>query len=241
MISHTRTFVFALCAISGLSLAGCSEDPVVDASECINGLTVEEKTEGWSLLFDGQSLEQWRSYQEEELSDGWASENGCLTRVAWAGDVVSRDQFENFELKLEWRISDSGNSGIFILGDEQGSSIHQTGLEMQVLDNVGHWDASNPTHRSGAYYDMIAPDHDTTQAVGHWNKVHILSRGDQVEFWLNGRQTASFELGSSEWEAQYQASKFTDRPRYGSLRKGHIGLQDHWDKVWYRNIRVLEH
>lgn len=241
MRNHTKKLVSILGLLGALTLVGCSSDPVVDASECVNKLSADEEARGWRLLFDGQSLEHWRSYQEDQLDNGWASENGCLTRVSWAGDIVSRDQFENFELKLEWKISDSGNSGIFILGDEQGDSIHQTGLEMQVLDNEGHADAEDPSHRAGAYYDMIVPDHDTTQAVGFWNKVHILSQGDKVEFWLNGRQTAAFELGSAEWEAMYQASKFIDRPRYGSLRKGHIGLQDHWDKVWYRNIRVLEH
>ncbi|MFK8048817.1 MAG: DUF1080 domain-containing protein [Halioglobus sp.] len=241
MKSLTKFFVSALAIFGVISATGCGSDPVIDASECVNTLSEQEKAQGWRLLFDGQNLEQWRTYQKDDLDSGWTSENGCLTRVSWTGDIITREQFENFELKLEWKISDSGNSGIFILGDETGDSIHHTGLEMQVLDNAGHPDASDPSHRSGAYYDMIIPDHDTTKPVGFWNKVHILARGDQVEFWLNGRQTAAFELGSPEWQAMYQASKFTDRLRYGSLRKGHIGLQDHWDKVWYRNIRVLEH
>ena len=227
-------------AASTLALAGCSDDPVIDARECINGLSESEQAEGWHLLFDGRSLEQWRNYKEEGLDDGWAIENGCLARVGGGGDIISREQFENFELKLEWRISDSGNSGIFIRGDESGKSIHHTAIEMQVLDNAGHWDARNPTHRAGAYYDMIVPDHDTSTPFGSWNNVHIIASGPHIEFWLNDRQTAKFELGSPEWETLYQASKFTDRPNYGRLKRGHIGLQDHWDKVWYRNIRILK-
>ncbi|MEP4147733.1 MAG: DUF1080 domain-containing protein [Halioglobus sp.] len=223
-----------------LTLSACTADPVVDASECVNALSTEEQSEGWRLLFDGNSLEQWRSYGEDVVNDGWASENGCLTRVAWGGDIISREQFADFELKLEWRISDSGNSGIFIRGDESESSIHHTGYEMQVLDNVGHSDSKDPTHRAGALYDMITPDHDTSKPVGYWNQVHILAVGPDVEFWLNGRQTAKFSQGSPEWKALYAASKFTSRPRYGSLMKGHIGFQDHFDKVWYRNIRILE-
>ena len=223
-----------------LALSACTADPVVDASECVNALTTQEQADGWRLLFDGDSLEQWRSYGEDEVNDGWASENGCLTRVAWGGDIISREQFGDFELKLDWRISDSGNSGIFIRGDESESSIHHTGYEMQVLDNVGHRDSKDPTHRAGALYDMITPDHDTSKPVGYWNQVHIIAVGPDVEFWLNGRQTAKFSQGSPEWKALYAESKFTSRPRYGSLMKGHIGFQDHFDKVWYRNIRILE-
>ncbi|MEP5567273.1 MAG: DUF1080 domain-containing protein [Halioglobus sp.] len=223
-----------------LTLAACTPDPVLDASECVNALSAQEREEGWRLLFDGKSLTGWRSYGEETVNDGWANENGCLTRVAWGGDIISQEQFADFELKLEWRISDSGNSGIFIRGDESESSIHHTGYEMQVLDNVGHSDSEDPTHRAGALYDMIIPDHDTSKPVGYWNQVHIIALGPDVEFWLNGRQTAKFSQGSPEWKALYEQSKFTSRPRYGTLLKGHIGFQDHMDKVWYRNIRILE-
>jgi hypothetical protein len=222
-----------------ITLFGCADDPIIGASECVNGLTAVESEQGWRLLFDGASLENWRSYQEDSVDDGWAIENGCLARVGWGGDLISRGQFADFELKLEWRISEAGNSGIFIRGDESGKNIHQTGYEMQVLDNVGHSDNENPTHRAGAYYDMIAPDHDTTQAVGYWNRVHIVARGAKVEFWLNEKLTAKFAQGSTEWQALYDNSKFTDRPQYGTLLEGHIGFQDHFDKVWYRNIRIL--
>ncbi len=222
-----------------LTLIACADDPIIDARECVNGLTAAESKQGWELLFNGESLENWRSYQEQAVNDGWEIENGCLARVGWGGDLISRDQFADFELKLEWRISEAGNSGIFIRGDESGKNIHQTGYEMQVLDNVGHSDNENPTHRAGAYYDMIAPDHDTTQAVGYWNRVHIIAHGPKVEFWLNEKLTAKFEQGSPEWQALYNQSKFTDRPQYGTLLKGHIGFQDHFDKVWYRNIRIL--
>lgn len=223
-----------------LLISACSSDPVIDAAECINELSTEEQQGGWHLLFDGQSLAQWRSYQEDTVNSGWAVENGCLTRVGWGGDLITREQFADFELKLEWRISEAGNSGIFVRGDESGSSIHHTGFEMQVLDNAGHSDAKYPSHRAGAYYDMIVPDHDTSKPVGYWNQVHIIADGDDVEFRLNGQTTAKFQQGSPEWQALYQQSKFTSRPHYGSLRKGHIGLQDHFDKVWFRNIRVRE-
>lgn len=235
MLKLWITFAAAL----GL-LAGCSPDPVIDASECVNELSQEEQAQGWELLFDGESLAQWRTYQEDDVNEGWALENGCLARVSWDGDLITREQFSDFELRLEWRISEAGNSGIFIRGDESGSAIHHTAMEMQVLDNAGHWDGRDPTHRAGAYYDMIAPDHDTSQAVGYWNRVRIVAVGPDIEFWLNDRLTAKFQQGSPAWLALYEQSKFSDRAAYGSLLRGHIGLQDHFDKVWYRNIRILD-
>lgn len=222
-----------------LMLAGCGDDPVIAAGECHNALSPDEVTEGWQLLFDGESLSHWRSYADAEVNPGWGIENGCLTRLDSAGDLITRERFADFELKLEWRISDSGNSGIFIRADESGDRIFETGMEMQVLDNAGHWDRFFPSHRAGAFYDMIVPDHDTSQPVGYWNRVHIIARGPHLQFWLNERLTAEFEQGSDQWQVMYEDSKFSDRPRWGTLLEGHIGLQDHWDKVWFRNIRVL--
>ncbi|NQX87169.1 MAG: DUF1080 domain-containing protein [Halioglobus sp.] len=229
-----------LCLLfATLLVVACGDDDIVPPGECSNGLTAAEEAAGWRLLFDGVSLDQWRSYQEDRVNSGWGIENGCITRLGMGGDLITREQFSDFELKLEWRISDAGNSGIFIRGDESGRTLHYTGYEMQVLDNAGHFDAREASHRAGALYDMIAPDHDTSQPVGHWNRVHIIAAGPHVEFWLNDRVTAQFKQGSPEWQAMYERSKFTGRPHYGSLIRGHIGLQDHWDKVWFRNIRLL--
>ena len=234
-MTSIKSFISAL-VIS--MTVGCSSDVVIDSDECINELSKAEKSQGWRSLFDGVSLDQWRSYGEVAVNSGWGIESGCIARLVWGGDLITKEQFANFELRLEWRISDSGNSGIFIRGDERGDSLSQTALEMQVLDNYGHWDRHDPKHRAGAYYDMIAPDHDTSRPVGFWNRVYILARGEHVEFWLNGRQTSSFNQGDSEWKALYEQSKFAKRPRYGNLKVGHIGLQDHWDKVWYRALRI---
>ena len=208
-------------------------------STCENALTEAEAAEGgWQLLFDGQSLEGWRSYGAPAANDGWAVRDGCLTRVGRGGDLITSARFGDFELRLDWRVSQGGNSGIFIRGDESGPTIHHSGFEMQVLDNAGHPDAEDPTHRAGAYYDMIAPDHDTSKPAGLWNTVRIVADGPSVTYWLNGRQTAAFEQGSDAWQALLEKSKFRDRPAYGTLLEGHIGLQDHGDEVWYRNIRI---
>lgn len=212
--------------------------PPPSADECVHALDEAERAAGWTLLFDGSDLAQWRGYKADTPGEGWTVQSGCLAHVASSGDLITRARFADFELKLDWRISAGGNSGIFLRGDEQGPTMHWSGFEMQVLDNARHPDAAYPSHRAGAYYDMIAPDHDTTRPAGTWNAVHITVRGDDVVFRLNGRETARFRLGSSAWQALLQQSKFTDRPRYGTLNEGHIGLQDHGDAVWYRNIRV---
>ena len=229
----------AALLLAAILVSACSEDMHVEQGECVNQLTPQEQEQGWQLLFDGDSLDQWRNYKSDAI-DGWEVKGGCLAWMSSGGDLISRQQFADFELKLEWRISTAGNSGIFIRGDESGRTIHHTGYEMQVLDNVGHRDAKDPSHRAGAYYDMIVPPQDTSAPVGYWNRVHIIADGPHVEFWLNDQQTASFEQMSPQWEALYQASKFTDRPDYGRLLKGHIGFQDHWNSVLFRNIRILE-
>jgi hypothetical protein len=228
-----------LLAVLLLVLAGCSKPMTVAPGECLNQLSSQEQAAGWRLLFDGKSLDQWRNYGSEGI-DGWGVQQGCLAWQSSGGDLISREQFGDFELKLEWRISAAGNSGIFIRGDESGKTIHYTGFEMQVLDNSGHRDAEDPSHRAGAYYDMIAPDHDTTEPVGFWNQVHIIAEGPSIQFWLNGKLTAGFEQMSPQWEALYQQSKFTDRKHYGRRLQGHIGFQDHWNRVLFRNIRVLD-
>jgi len=228
-----------LLLVIAVLVSACSEELQVAEGECVNQLTAQEQNEGWRLLFDGHSLEQWRNYKSDSI-DGWGVQQGCLAWTGSGGDLISREQFGNFELKLEWRIGEAGNSGIFIRGDESGRTIHHSGYEMQVLDNAGHRDAKNPSHRAGAYYDMMAPPQDTSAPVGYWNRVHIIADGPHVEFWLNDQQTASFEQMSPQWEALYQRSKFTDRPAYGRLLKGHIGFQDHWNSVLFRNIRILE-
>ncbi|MEP5764388.1 MAG: DUF1080 domain-containing protein [Halieaceae bacterium] len=222
-----------------LLITACSEPPMdVAPGECVNALTGEEASQGWRLLFDGESLEHWRSHGQAEVGAGWGIQSGCLAWQELDADLITREQFADFELKLDWRISEGGNSGIFIRAEESEQGIPATGMEMQVLDNVGHWDRHWDSHRAGAYYDMIAPAFDTTVPVGQWNAVHIIAHGPQVEFWLNDRLTARFEQMSPEWEALLAESKFAGRPRYGRLLEGHIALQDHWNRVLYRNIRI---
>ena len=209
-------------------------------TEPLNTLTPAEEAEGWELLFDGKTSDGWRGYGKPEFPDGWVIKDGCLVLMGPAGDIITRRQFENFELYLEWRISAAGNSGIFYRVDESVGPPWETGPEMQVLDNAEHPDGANPKTSAGSNYALYAPDREITAPVGFFNKVRIVVNGAQVEHWLNNFLVVRYELGSDEWKQLVQDSKFKAWPKYGTIKKGHIVLQDHGDKVWYRNIRIRE-
>jgi hypothetical protein len=191
---------------------------------------------------EGSSLARWRGYKRDTLPAGWSAEGGVLAFTPGAGgnDIVSRDQYGDFELALEWRVSEGGNSGIFYRATEEGKSVWETATEMQVLDNTRHVDGKNPLTSAGANYALYAPSADATRPVGEWNEARIVARGPRVEHWLNGQKVVEYEQGSADWQARVRQSKFKDLPLYGKSMRGHIVLQDHGDRVWFRNVRVRE-
>lgn len=207
------------------------------AKEPQNVLTAEETAAGWKLLFDGRTTHGWRGYKKDEFPDGWVVRDGCLVRVGPGGDIMTEAEFDNFELKIEWRISAAGNSGIFYRVDEKHGWPWETGPEMQVLDNAEHADGRNPKTSAGSNYALYAPVQDVTQPVGFFNQARIVVAGAHVEHWLNGVKVVAYELGSPDWQQRVAASKFSSMPHYGRMKKGHIVLQDHGDQVWYRNIK----
>lgn len=208
------------------------------AREPQNVLTEDERQAGWRLLFDGQSPRGWRGYKKDRFPDGWQARDGCLVRVGPGGDICTEEEFDNFELQLEWRISAGGNSGIFFRVDESAGWPWETGPEMQVLDNAEHADGRNPKTSAGSDYALHAPVRDVTEPVGLFNRVRLVVHGPHVEHWLNGVKVVEYELGSPEWEQLVADSKFKNMPRFGRVARGRIVLQDHGDRVWYRNIKV---
>jgi hypothetical protein len=205
-----------------------------------NTLTPEEAKSGWRLLFDGQTTAGWRGYQKQEMPAGWQVVDGALTRVGEAGDIISVDQFTDFELSLEWKLSPGGNSGIFYRVTEEGEYGYYSGPEMQVLDDAAHPDGRSRLTSAGSAYGLYAPPAGVVRPAGEWNQVRIIVKGPHVEHWLNGQQVVSYELMSPEWEAKVKATKFAEWPQYGRAPRGHIALQDHGDWVAYRNIRIRE-
>mgnify|MGYP000113434546 CR=1 FL=1 len=208
------------------------------ADASLNSLTKAEANDGWRLLFDGKSLDQWRGYKKETLPDGWkVQDDGSFCRTG-GGDIVTKEQFDSFDLMIEWKISPGGNSGIFYRATEAHGAIYESAPEMQVLDNTKHGDGKNPKTSAGANYALIPPPKDVTKPAGEWNQARLLVDGQRVEHWLNGEKLLEYTLGSPEWTELVKGSKFAGWSDYGKALKGHLGLQDHGDQVWYRNVKI---
>jgi hypothetical protein len=195
-------------------------------------------------LFTGEPAQlqaKFKRFQADAVPEGWQVEDGAIALVKpGAGDLVTRQDFQDFDLELEWRISDRGNSGIMFHVSEapEFSETYQTGPEMQVLDNAVFDGNVDLVHAAGANYALHAPPADYTKPVGEWNHARIRVEKGRVQQWLNGNLCCDYVLGSDEWKALVASTKFKDMPGYGAQGRGKIALQDHGNPVWYRNIKV---
>jgi hypothetical protein len=211
---------------------------IMTAQNSFNTLTPAEKADGWRLLFDGTSVTGWRGFKTEGAPAGWKAIGGELVRQDRGGDLMTSDQFGDFELRLEWKLAKNGNSGIMFRVTEEAGQTYETGPEFQILDNAGHKDGKDPMTSAGSNYAMHPPVRDVTRPVGEWNDVRLIVRGAHVEHWMNGVKLLEYELWSGDWQKRVQASKFAKMPGYGRAKRGHIVLQDHGDLVWYRNLKI---
>ena len=193
----------------------------------------------WRSLFDGKTTNGWRGFRQKTMPGGWQVVDGALTRVSKSTDIVTIDEFGDFELTLEWNAAPNGNSGIFYRVTEDDDVMWHGAPEYQVIDN--HYpEPIKKVQEAGANYDMHPPLRDATKPIGTWNQTRILVNGAHVEHWLNGVKVVEYELWSPDWERRYKESTFKDYPRYARAKRGHIGLQEHDSKVAYRNIRIRE-
>jgi hypothetical protein len=197
---------------------------------------------GWTILFDGSSAEAWRCYKGGDIaSAGWVMEGGALKTVAGAEsrcDIISRKQYRDFEMELEWRVSPGGNSGIFFGVAETDGPAWHTGPEYQVLDDSRHPDGKDPKTSAAALYGLVAARDKSLRPVGEYNRSRLVVRGQHVEHWLNGKKVAEYELDSGALRKLIAASKFGDKPRFAREREGHVALQHHGEEVWYRDVRI---
>ena len=217
----------------------CQSTSNSTTSTPMNTLSAQEQEAGWKLLFDGKSTAGWRNYKKETAGPGWTVVDGILTRSGDnAGDIVTTDKYRNFELALDWRVGEGGNSGILYRATEDNEYIWQSAPEMQILDDARHSDGKSPLTSAGSNFALYEAPRGVVHPAGEWNSARILVNGNHVEHWLNGKKLLEYELGSSEWKDRVAKSKFNTMPNYGKASEGYIGLQDHGDKVEFRNIRI---
>ena len=217
------------------------------AAESMAGMSGGDSA-GWRPLFDGSNLDAWTGFQTDSIPAKWVVEDGALhfnpEVPGSGGDLVTAQDYDNFELSFEWKISECGNSGVIYLADvsDKYEAPWNTGPEYQILDNTCHPDAEEGAGKrvAASNYDMNAPTADVVRPAGQWNQSLIKVDSSRVEHWLNGQMVVSYEIGSEEWKQNLAASKWTEYPDYGTARTGRIALQDHGNEVWYRNIRIRE-
>lgn len=213
-------------------------------------LTEAETAEGWVSLFDGQTTKGWHKYGGFPVGSAWKIEDGVLHLDAaqkdnWqikdGGDIVSDEEYDNFHLKLEWKIDTCGNSGIMFYVKEDTVKYKypwMTGPEMQVLDNKCHPDAKIIKHRAGDLYDLITSTPETVKPALEWNLAEIKSVNGALEFYLNGEKVVTTTMWDEGWKKMVAGSKFKEWKDFGTFNKGRIALQDHGNHVWYRNIKI---
>jgi Domain of Unknown Function (DUF1080) len=241
----------AACSIGAAlvtTLAGCARaqepPPAGSASSQAPALPLPAgvKATEWVDLFAGGADKHWRGYQQDTLPSAWAYDaaTNTITRTRFGGDIITRQQYTDFDFEIEWKVVPNGNSGIFYHATEATRVIYENAPEMQVLHNQGHPDGRNLLTSAGANYGLDAPARDVTKPPGEWNRARVVVIGSHVEHWLNGEKLLEYERWTPEWTAKVAKTKFAQWPTYGLARRGHIGLQEHGDVIQFRHARVRE-
>lgn len=238
---------YIIVAALAVILASCSGEKAVE-TETEEVTVVEAQEEEWIDLFAANDFSKWHKYGGGDVGSAWKIENGEVYLDAKnpdiekgdGGDITTNEEYENFHLKYDWKISQNGNSGVIFYTHEgpEYERSYYTGLEMQVLDNEGHPDAKIISHRAGDLYDLIVSSEETVKPYGEWNSAEIIANNGKLELILNGTTVVSTTLWTPEWEALIADSKFKDMPNWGTFKKGSITLQDHEDPVYFKNVMI---
>ena len=239
-MNRPLTIAAACLLLASWGTAQTKTPQMVTRHRMLNALTPEEQKEGWELLFDGVSMDKWRNYGKDTLI-GWKVDNGNMVALGkGSNDIITRDEYEDFELQLEWKTSPEGNSGIFFNVEEgKHPALFETGPEYQIIDEAGWPDKLEEWQKAAANYAMHpAQPTKKLKPVGQYNLSKIVVAKGHVEHWLNGGKVVEYQLWTPEWETLVKAGKWKDYPDYGRARRGHLGLQDHGNVTWFRNIKV---
>lgn len=244
-----KTTTFAFCAALFLLNACSSTKKAVPGETQLNTLTQQEKNDGWQLLFDGKTTNGWHTYNRDTVSKNWKVVDGTLVMnpkektTRGMEDIITNNEYENYELSAEWQISERGNSGIIlnVKEDPKFSNTYTTGLEMQVLDNINAADNKKENHLAGLLYDITGTAAmSKPKPVGEWNVARIIQNNGHLTFYFNGVKTLDVQQGSEEWKNMIANSKFKTWKDFAVSPKGKIAFQDHGYGVAFRNIKLKQ-
>jgi hypothetical protein len=232
------SFLFS-CSDSGSSASKTENNN--DSSQ-----TASQANGGWQDLFDGKTLNGWRTYKNKP-ADAWSVADGILyckgnetNKSDMRADLITNDQYENFEFEMDWKISKAGNSGIMYMVTEEFDAAYKSGPEYQIIDDVNFPEKLESWQKTAANYAMDSAAGANPNPVGEWNHSKIIVNKGHVEHWLNNKKVVEYELWTEEWKKKKNEGKWKDTPGYGMAKKGHIALQDHGSEAWFNNIRIKE-
>lgn len=239
-----------LCTLA-IALCTCAPSPDAEtATEEVATETSDATEDGWEILFDGDDVDKWRGYNRDAFPNlGWRVENGELMvehsgteEAGFGGDIITKEKFKDFELELEFNLTDTANSGIlYLVREVEDTPIWHSAPEYQLLDDETYkvtYPELTDKQMTGANYDMHAQPKNFSNPIGEWNTARLVKRGPHIEHWLNDSLVVEYDLHDNDWEQRYQASKFKEYPTYASVDEGHVGLQDHGHLVRFRNVRI---
>ena len=233
--------VLAVALLGAALLAGCAARPGGGTEAAAPRSASRISSDGWRPLVSGNQLTGWRAYRGQDVPAEWTVTDGVLAKSVGTRDIITQEQFGDFELEWEWKVATGGNAGVFYRGTEEYDRIYWTGTEYQLLDDPNAPDGRSRLTAAGAVYGLYPAPEGVVKPAGEWNASRIVARGAHVEHWLNGRKLAEYEAGSPDWEAKVKASKFARWPNYGRARRGHIAVQgDHRGDLAIRNMRIRE-
>jgi hypothetical protein len=245
-------FVFLLTVLILFSFSAAKKnDPQsihseLDKNAPVNTLTKKEAKNGWQLLFDGQNFTNWHGFNMKGIPDCWMIEDHALTMTtegrAESQDIITDKTYQKFAFTAEFKLTKAANSGVIfqVAEDPKYKFPYETGPEFQVIDHENWPDKLEDSQTCGANYAMYPPKAKPFKPLGEWNQILIVVDGNRVTQILNGVVVVEYEKYSDEWKKLRDSGKWADYPDYGKFDKGHISLQNHGTKVWYRNIKIKE-
>jgi hypothetical protein len=222
-------FSVVAAAIAAMAAAGDAATPSAPG----------QAAAAWQPLLEDSSAKAWRGWKAEDLPAGWHVANGILSKDGPVDDLVTRAEYGNFELELEWKIGKAGNSGIFYRGTREYDHIYWSAPEYQLLDDANAPDGRSPLTAAAAAYAIYPAPAGVVRPFDQWNSTRLVVNGAHVEHWLNGQKVVDYELWSPDWKAKVAAAKFAKYPNYGLAKRGSIGIQgDHPGTLEVRHIRI---